>query len=164
MVIVWSGPERKWLNSPAVSRSKNANELESTKEPLWIVPPNLVVRSKDSHTSQRPKVVPEKKAETSQFSQKLSPSFTPTEKESLAQPVWSWVRSQPQYPALAKERGWEGIVRIELVSDLHGYISKSQIVHGSGYEVLDAAALAEVQGWRIGANQRVIAPIRFRLR
>jgi protein TonB len=54
----------------------------------------------------------------------------------------------PAYPELARQKGWEGrtIVRVEVSPA--GHATKVSIARGSGFGVLDQAALRAVKKWR----------------
>lgn len=52
---------------------------------------------------------------------------------------------QPEYPRLARKRGWEGVVLVEVSVDAQGRSISLKIVESSGYPVLDQAALQALQ-------------------
>ena len=78
----------------------------------------------------------------------------------------------PSYPVEALRRGWEGtaFVQVEVLED--GRVGRAFVETSSGFDVLDAAALDAVRGWRY--QPRVVdgtavrdllrVPFRFRLR
>ena len=78
----------------------------------------------------------------------------------------------PEYPQRARARGWQGTVIVEVLVDPAGRVSEARLVATSGHEVLDRAALEEVQNWRFRPGQqdgknsamRVRIPIRFQLK
>jgi protein TonB len=49
---------------------------------------------------------------------------------------------KPQYPRVARLRGWEGTVDVDVALGADGNVSSASIAASSGYDVLDAAALA----------------------
>lgn len=49
---------------------------------------------------------------------------------------------EPQYPRIARARGWQGTVDVELAIDAGGAVSAASIARSSGFEALDDAALA----------------------
>ncbi len=81
------------------------------------------------------------------------------------------VNPAPPYPRLARQRGWEGIVRLEVFVDKDGIPSEVGIEQSSGHGILDKAALSTVEKWkfspaRSGAIRffsRVTIPIQFAL-
>ena len=54
----------------------------------------------------------------------------------------------PDYPRLARMRGWEGVVQIRLVVGVDGSVVEARVEQSSGHRVLDDAALVAVRGWR----------------
>jgi protein TonB len=54
----------------------------------------------------------------------------------------------PRYPGLARRRGWEGEVLLEVAVDAEGRPTEVTIETGSGRRVLDEAAASAVFGWR----------------
>jgi protein TonB len=78
----------------------------------------------------------------------------------------------PNYPLLAQQRGWEGTVLLALRIDERGHVTEVTIARSSGYDVLDAEAIAAVREWRgepAMRNGQAVAteetlPVRFRLR
>ncbi|KXF83205.1 energy transducer TonB [Enterovibrio coralii] len=79
--------------------------------------------------------------------------------------------SQPKYPRIAKRKGMQGTVLIEVWLDEQGNQTKQAIVQSSGFEVLDDAAMSAVQKWRFNGHEengvplahRVKIPVRFNL-
>lgn len=78
----------------------------------------------------------------------------------------------PRYPRLARQRGWEGLVSLQVRVNALGEVEDVWVEGSSGHGVLDQAALTAVKGWRFRpARQGVRAisgvarvPIEFRLR
>jgi protein TonB len=78
---------------------------------------------------------------------------------------------EPQYPPIARRRGWEGslVARIRVGAD--GLVEAASVEESSGYEVLDAAALEAIRKWRFEPGRRegkarameVLHRVRFRL-
>ena len=75
------------------------------------------------------------------------------------------------YPAIARRKGWQGIVRLELHIEADGRISDLHIDESSGYSVLDEAALLSLQlanvpdaaQWLRGRAIDMIVPVEYRL-
>lgn len=78
---------------------------------------------------------------------------------------------KPGYPLMAKRRGLEGIVRLDVRVSSDGLPLSVRIKEGSGHEVLDDAAVTAVSHWRFVPARRgaesieasVVVPIRFQL-
>jgi periplasmic protein TonB len=78
----------------------------------------------------------------------------------------------PEYPALARKRGWEGkvLLAVEVAGD--GVVQAVRVQTGSGYDLLDEAALRAVRKWRFQPGTRdgepvamqVLVPVHFILK
>jgi len=77
-----------------------------------------------------------------------------------------------RYPALARERGWEGTVLVGVAVASDGMLTSARLLRSSGYPLLDEASLTSlrrihslgVETARLGSEPvEVILPIRFRL-
>jgi protein TonB len=55
---------------------------------------------------------------------------------------------KPAYPAMARKLGLEGTVTLRILVNPEGVPEQSKVIATSGAEVLDAAAVEAVQGWR----------------
>ena len=77
----------------------------------------------------------------------------------------------PVYPRLARLRGWQGTVLLEVSLDAEGRPLEVAVSESSGHRVLDEAARAAVLGWRfqpatrngLAEASRVLVPIVWRL-
>jgi len=77
----------------------------------------------------------------------------------------------PGYPWLARMRGWEGTVVLQVRVEPDGQASQVKIVNGSGHPALDQAAQQAVSQWEFVPAHRsgrpvgstVKVPVRFRL-
>lgn len=75
------------------------------------------------------------------------------------------------YPAIARRKGWQGIVKLELHIEADGSITDLQIDETSGYSILDKAALqclqlASIPGaaqWLRGHATNIVVPVEYRL-
>jgi protein TonB len=78
---------------------------------------------------------------------------------------------RPEYPRLAKRRGYEGRVLLEVLVAGSGKVEDLRILESSGYDVLDRSAMKSVEGWlfepgSIGGRKVdmwVRVPVRFEL-
>jgi protein TonB len=78
---------------------------------------------------------------------------------------------KPRYPRLARQRGWEGtvVLNVELLAD--GTVGDVTIAESSGYPLLDRLARDAVKSWRhepakrdgTPITQRVTQPFRWTL-
>ena len=53
----------------------------------------------------------------------------------------------PIYPIIARRRGYEGTVVLDVLVDKNGMVSDLRVFISSGYEILDSAALSSVKKW-----------------
>lgn len=58
----------------------------------------------------------------------------------------------PVYPALARKRGWAGLVTLVVEVGADGTVTDVQVALGSGHAVLDDAARQAVLGWRFSGG------------
>ena len=78
----------------------------------------------------------------------------------------------PHYPRLARKRGYEGTVVLEVLVDPNGRVKDLQVFKSGGYAILDKAAVASVKTWLFEPGMRgdekvemwVKIPIRFQLK
>jgi len=79
---------------------------------------------------------------------------------------------KPPYPEIARRRGYEGQVRLEVEVSANGGVKKVRVQKSSGYEILDRSALETVRDWRftparfggMPVKSTVIVPITFKLK
>jgi protein TonB len=77
----------------------------------------------------------------------------------------------PRYPRLARRRGYEGTVVLEVLVSPHGRVKDLHVFKSGGYAVLDKAAVTSVKDWLFEPGMRgdekvemwVKIPIRFQL-
>ena len=78
---------------------------------------------------------------------------------------------RPAYPLLARRRGLEGTVRLEVRVSADGIPTSVKVRESGGHDTLDEAALTAVWHWRFVPARRggeaveagIVVPIRFRL-
>jgi protein TonB len=78
----------------------------------------------------------------------------------------------PEYPALARRRGYEGIVLVEVLVSREGRVQELRLSQSSGYSMLDQAAMASMKGWLFEpatVNEKEVemwvkVPVRFHLK
>lgn len=78
----------------------------------------------------------------------------------------------PEYPALARKRGWEGKVLLAVEVAADGTAQAARVQAGSGHDLLDEAALRAVRKWRFQPGTRdgepvamqVLVPVHFILK
>jgi protein TonB len=89
----------------------------------------------------------------------------------LARPLYQ-KNPSPEYPRLAKRRGYEGTVVLEVLVDEEGRVEDMRLFRSSKHRILDRAAMASVREWLFKPGMRgqepvemwVKIPIRFQLK
>jgi protein TonB len=98
---------------------------------------------------------------SSPLTSERSPSSTPNGAHSLAlksdsgekkaylrQAVPLYLKNPPpEYPSIARRRGYEGTVVMEVFVDREGGVREIKLFQSSGHNVLDRAAMQAVRGW-----------------
>ncbi len=71
----------------------------------------------------------------------------------------------PEYPPLALERGYEGVVRLHLSRRVDGKVGQVRVSDSSGFNLLDRAAIDAARQWKLGTQgpQEIVVPVRFRI-
>jgi len=78
----------------------------------------------------------------------------------------------PEYPAIARRRGYEGTVLVEVLVNRDGRVEDLRLSQSSGYSVLDQAAMNSMRGWLFEpatindkkVEMWVKVPVRFHLK
>lgn len=82
------------------------------------------------------------------------------------------LRDHYSYPKIARRYGWEGLVEMHIRVEADGRVSQVQLLHSSGYDALDQAALnstrritmlVEAAGWLHGTFIDVSLPVKYQL-
>jgi len=77
-----------------------------------------------------------------------------------------------EYPRLARRRGWEGTVKVQVALGPSGLVDEARVLESSGHPVLDRAALDGMRGLNLpsvskrlstGVLTRVVVPVEYRL-
>jgi protein TonB len=94
-----------------------------------------------------------------------------TAREQLHNSILRLVSSRFDYPLLARRKGWQGVVKLQVHIESDGRISRLHVEQTSGYPVLDRAALQSLQlasvpdaeKWMQGQAIDIIIPVEYRL-
>jgi periplasmic protein TonB len=129
-----------------------------TAQPQWIAPPP---RQQAEAVKQPPRLVePTKK---SPYTTKPTPTWTDEVRRQF--------RKQHEhgdfYPVEAITQGLEGEVLVFAVIDSEGRVAAARVEQGSGFAILDQAALRAVRSLRslpADAPRETLLPVRFRLK
>ena len=82
------------------------------------------------------------------------------------------VNPLPEYPRMARKRGYQGTVVLEVLVDQNGRVGDLRLFTSSGYSILDKKAMASVKGWLFEPAMKgdkkldmwVRVPVRFELK
>jgi protein TonB len=91
--------------------------------------------------------------------------------EGLRTSIMQLVHRRLSYPLLARRKGWQGTVKLEVHIESDGRISRLSVQETSGYPVLDRAALQSLRlasvpdagQWLNGQGIDIIIPVEYRL-
>jgi protein TonB len=118
--------------------------------------------------AQEPK--PVKKTSTPQPEPKVaaSPLPSPVKQPNVFTSPQPTYQPKPKYPAIARRRGVEGIVILEIPVATNGHVKNAIIIRSSGSAALDRSALKAINTWQFPASKfNSLAPfkqkIEFRL-
>jgi periplasmic protein TonB len=153
-------PQLQPKNSPPPLRTATAPQAESppvvTPAPAPAVPaddsvgfsrptPASVFRTRgEGRTTEGPSTVPAKPGKITDLSEAV-----PLYREN----------PPPAYPALARKRGYEGTVILEVFVNRRGRVEDQKIHQSSGHAVLDEAALTTVKDWQFTPGKKGETPI-----
>lgn len=97
-------------------------------------------------------------------------AFSAVEVSQSAVPRYD-INPRPEYPLVARKRGWEGVVLLEILVLENGRVGEIEMLTSSGYRSLDTAAKKVVRRWKFipasvlggAVESQVQVPIRFSL-
>ncbi len=151
--------------------------IQNSAKPVGVTSAAKVTKvvSLSSHVDGTGKPDAEKSAEPlspggATLGQEVGPSDL-GENQSLAQlaiPLYAG-NPKPEYPKIARLRGWEGTVRLDVVVRKDGRVGKVELADSSGFRALDRVALKTVYRWRFRpamssgepVESKVQVPVRF---
>ena len=120
----------------------------------------------------QPETAVENRSDKSQSMQASSTTISrEQQKQHLRASVMAFITGQLNYPAIARHKGWQGVVKLQLLIESDGHISDLHIQQTSGYALLDKAALSSLQlahvpdaaQWLDGKAVSIVVPVEYRL-
>lgn len=120
----------------------------------------------------QPETAVENRSDKSQSMQASSTTISrEQQKQHLRASVMAFITGQLNYPAIARHKGWQGVVKLQLLIEPDGHISDLHIEQTSGYALLDKAALSSLQlahvpdaaQWLDGKAVSIVVPVEYRL-
>jgi protein TonB len=165
-------PQKNVKPTPRKVMPKPVQPSEGMKPPL---PPEPNLSEFEPHSERSE---PRTAEENLQFSdvateQKISKAIPPSSpipaKEAI--PLYR-VNPPPKYPGLARRRGYQGTVIMDVLVDPKGKVKELRLSQSSGYPLLDRAAMKSVKSWEFEPGRRgdeavemwVKIPVRFQLK
>ena len=75
----------------------------------------------------------------------------------------------PPYPLIARKKGWQGKLTLNVLVNQNGWVDKINIKKSSGYKVLDEISLKTIKKWyfipassgKVNIKDELIIPVRF---
>jgi protein TonB len=179
-------PEQNPKAEPAVAKRQPAPEAKPAlkRSPAATTKPEPVVNAEpEPAVQQQPKATPEvvehktptaqpeTVAEAAPPPQGATTNSGVNERPVVTEPLFAAPPRAPRYPTLARKRGQEGVVWLEIWLDEEGEQQKLQVTASSGLSVLDRSALKAVASWQfkpyelngVRMASRVKLPIEFNL-
>jgi protein TonB len=150
-------PSKKQVKK--ISKSRETTKVipaDSTPNKIAPTITKEITEAKTDNTKQQP--------EDEQFSK---PSANVVQK---ATPLYK-VNPPPAYPRLARRRGFEGTVFIDVFINTSGEVTKLKLAKSSGHTILDKAAIKSIRIWKFTpgsqsgkpAEMWVTVPVHFKL-
>ena len=161
--ILKKRPQKKVAKPPDIEIKEIAVEPESLPEPEEIKP---VKEPKEVYFDSAPDLSHTSASTAVDQKTKIPDAQTILE----ARPIYR-NNPPPSYPTIARKRGYQGNVVLEVLINKQGKIIDLRVYSSSGYSMLDKAAIASVKKWLFRPGMRgpdkiemwVRVPIRFKL-
>ncbi len=163
-------PPKKVLKPPQIVKKI---EQQEKKEPSRSEPPSKpekteAVEEPDSLSPEFTRDIIRKEVST-EDERDVSVPDVPVIRE--ASPLYR-INPAPKYPRIARRRGYQGMVVLEVLVHRNGRVGDLRVNASSGHKILDRAAMASVENWLFEPGMRgdqkvdmwVRVPVRFRLK
>ncbi len=131
--------------------------------------PERAPTTQNTQTATEAKAATAKTAITKTENQSVSATATTAQPVLIKKPQFLLPPTQPLYPPVARRRGQQGTVLLEILLSETGKQMQLSIVRSSGFQSLDDAAKVAVAGWKlapyrmngVAVSSRVQVPIEF---
>jgi TonB family protein len=87
------------------------------------------------------------------------PMLTASSSEAVATPPQFVRQTKPEYPLVARQRGWQGSVTLRLELLANGTVGEVEVAQSSGHAVLDTAAQEAAKTWTHKPAQHNDVPV-----
>jgi protein TonB len=180
-----AGGNRAQAHAEITSRSAPVNAVQP-QPPVKPAAQSAVTRT--THLEARPHKLPRSGQETSpvQIQSPAAATDTATASEAIASnpvqqrqeanrhlrnSVMELISRELTYPVIARRKGWQGVVKLEVHIEANGTITRLQVDETSGYSILDKAAVECLQlasipdaaYWLHGRAIDIVVPVEYRL-
>ena len=183
-------PKEEKKQQPKPDPPKKAKKPTQTQTPKPPKTPETVAIAKNPQTEIVPEQVSQPSNEPLADYEALPPepaeepvqlATLPSEADMAPEPSPSGIKEAiplyrenppPRYPRIARRRGYEGTVILEVLVSPEGKVADCRIFRSCGYSVLDKAAMNSLKNWLFEPGMRgeekvemwVKVPIRFQLK
>lgn len=140
--------------APYASPAARAHQSTSTVPDLKV-PEIEVAIAKPATVSLRKDMLRKEVLAAAAHAEPMAESASATRPASVKVVQQASFRESPQppnYPRIALKRGWQGEVLIQALVDASGATQEIKLIRSSGYEMLDASAIAAVAQWQFQAS------------
>jgi len=156
-------PQENQAKPTDINKNKTAVEQEILPEPEELEPAKEYKPVYFDPASDLPQAIA-----STPVAKKVKTSDVQTILE--ARPIYR-INPPPSYPIIARKRGYQGDVVLEVLIDKQGKVIDLKVFSSSGYSILDKTAIASVRKWLFQPGMKgldkidmwVRVPIRFRL-
>ncbi|EAS45089.1 energy transducer TonB [Photobacterium profundum] len=189
---VQKAPPKKVIDPVETKTKKLVKKSDNKPKVIKEVKPKNPPKEKTTPKKVVKKTTPKKKTQTKEVKQtpakimdKPTPNVAKTEQQAtksevssganspalISKPTFATRPSPVKYPRLAKRRGVQGEVMVEVWIDQTGRQIKQTLLASSGTNMLDKAALEAIKKWQFSSHivdgqaiaHRVQIPVRFQL-
>lgn len=149
-------PQYGVIQAPSSMEVVLLEETVQKKQEVLPVEEVLTVQEAEPVVEQvkkeEPKPLEEVKQEKEEKKEEKKAVVSPPEKGALQESEPEYLQNPaPVYPRVAKMRGWEGLVLLDVLVNAAGDPAQVLIREGSGHKVLDDAAVRAVRKWKFRA-------------
>lgn len=131
---------------PPSKPSSSSKTVQATQDHLPVKTPEVI---KEAPTTSLADVKAKAPASTQALADPLDSHET-----IITKPIFAVQPTPPRYPKVARKRGQEGTVWLDIWLDEKGNKSKLEITQSSGLTLLDQSALKAVSGWKFKPSEK----------
>ncbi|MEP3856073.1 MAG: TonB family protein [Porticoccus sp.] len=166
-------------SEPVVTRTPEKKQPQKVTEPPLDPPAKTKPLREQTPAAKRPHATPEDNTEQLDDTASVVASQPESPKQQgihtaplVTEPLFARPPTPPNYPTVARKRGQQGTVWLDIMLDDEGEQRQLSISKSSGVAVLDEAALQAVANWEFmpyringkSAASRVRVPVQFALK